>query len=512
MRRVDTHAATAGARFTHLPNHDPRCKLAQQAPADSGLRSVLSASVLCVVAAAALLAVPASAASPDNALPPLDGSVLSIAWAIPFAGLLLSIAFVPLVASRFWHDHYGKVAAAWALGLLIPFAYVYGTGEALHHVAHAVLLEYLPFVIVLFALYTIAGGICFRGAWVGTPAVNTGLLAVGATLASIMGTTGASMLLIRPLLTANETRRHKVHTVVFFILLVGNVGGALTPLGDPPLFIGFLKGVDFFWTTQALARPTLFTALTLLAAFYLFDRWMHSRESEAPPSHPGEKFEIEGGWNLLLIAGVIAAILICGKWDPGVVFTVFGTPVDLSNVVRDVTLVVLALVSLKLTPAAIREHNVFHWAPILEVAKLFAGIFVTIFPVLAILQAGSAGALAWVGSLVYSPHGTPIDSRVFWITGVLSAFLDNAPTYLVFFNLAGGDAAELMGPRASTLAAISMGAVYFGALTYIGNAPNFMIKAIAEDRGVAMPSFFGYLAYAALVMLPLLAAVGWLFL
>ncbi len=440
---------------------------------------------------------------------PFDGATLSLMWGLPFAGLLLSIAFVPLVASKFWHAHYGKVAALWALGLIVPFTATFGAAETMHSVGHAVLLEYIPFIAILYALFTIAGGICFVGTLAGTPAMNTGLLALGACLASIMGTTGASMLLIRPLLTANETRRHKVHTVVFFILLVGNVGGALSPLGDPPLFIGFLKGVDFFWTTRALAMPTLFLASVLLVLFYVIDRILHHRE---PPrvASPAQRsgFKIEGIPNFLLLAGVIAAVLLSGLWDPGVTLDVLGTHVPLQDAVRNILLLVLGTGSLVLTPARIREHNQFHWAPIIEVAKLFAAIFLTIFPVLAILGAGRSGALHGILELVGDGAGNPYNTTLFWTTGFLSAFLDNAPTYLVFFNLAGGDAQKLMGEHAQTLAALSMGAVYFGALTYIGNAPNFMIKAIAEDRGVAMPSFFAFFAYASVVLLPLLAVVA----
>ena len=439
------------------------------------------------------------------------GIGLSILWAVPFAGLLLSLALGPMIAPAFWHHHYGKITAFWAATFLIPFAAVYGAGETWHQVVHALLAEYVPFVVVLFALYTIAGGIALRGTLVGTPALNTGLLAVGAMLASAMGTTGAAMLLIRPLLRANEARQRRVHVVVFFIILVGNVGGALTPLGDPPLFIGFLNGVDFFWTTRALALPTLYLAGVLLAIFHALDTWLWRRESVPPPASY-EPLAIDGAVNFTLIAGVVGAVLLSGIWKPGIVFDVAGTPLELQNLVRDGALLALAAASLALTPRGIRASNAFSWAPIAEVAKLFAGIFLTIIPLLAMLQAGRAGALAGVVALV-TDHATgePRDMMYFWATGILSAFLDNAPTYLVFFNLAGGDAITLMGPAKATLVAISAGAVYFGALTYVGNAPNFMIKAIAEDRGVAMPGFFAYLGWAAAILLPLIAAWGWLF-
>jgi len=324
-----------------------------------------------------------------------------------------------------------------------------------------------------------------------------------------MGTTGASMLLIRPLVTANEARRHRVHAVVFFILIVGNVGGALSPLGDPPLFIGFMKGVDFFWTTRALALPTLFLVVVLLAMFYALDTALlrHDTPSAALPARKSP-LSIEGLPNFLLLAAVIGAVLLSGLWEPGVSFAIAGATIDLENALRSLLLVLLGCASLAITPVAVRVHNQFHWAPIVEVAKLFAAIFLTIFPVLAMLEAGRAGPLSGIFALVSDGTGARDNVMVFWLTGMLSAFLDNAPTYLVFFNLAGGDAAELMREHAQSLAALSMGAVYFGALTYIGNAPNFMIKAIAEDRGVAMPSFFAFFAYAAVILLPLLAVVA----
>ncbi len=422
-----------------------------------------------VTAASALamvLAPPALAAGVESAVAELDGARLSLLWGIPFAGLLLSIALVPLVSARFWHRHYGKFALLWSLALLAPLAASAGAGEAWHYVVHAIVLEYVPFVIILFALYTIAGGICVHGRVAGTPGRNTALLAVGAALASLIGTTGASMLLIRPLLAGNEGREHRVHAVVFFILLVGNVGGALSPLGDPPLFIGYLKGVDFFWTTHALALPTVLLCGALLAAFYVLDAWYAGREpAPIEPEVARDPIRLEGGGNLLLLAGVVGAVLMSGMWQPGIEFDVSGTPVTLPGLIRDLLLVGLALLSLAITPRAVREHNVFHWEPIVEVAKLFAGIFITIIPVIAMLQAGADGPLSAVVALVAAPDGTPRNTMYFWATGFLSAFLDNAPTYLVFYNLAGGNATALMGPLAATLMAISIGAVSIGALT-----------------------------------------------
>ncbi|MEQ5839275.1 sodium:proton antiporter [Paraburkholderia acidicola] len=446
----------------------------------------------------------------------LDGAALSAWWGAPFAGMLLSIAIFPLVAPAFWHHHFGKVSAAWAVVFLVPFAFAFGTHTAFGSLIHALLEEYVPFIVLLTALYTVAGGICVRGNLRGTPRLNTTILVLGTVLASIMGTTGAAMLLIRPLLRANDNRKHIVHVVVFFIFLVANAGGSLSPLGDPPLFLGFLNGVGFFWTTQHLALPMLFVCVVLLAVFYAIDSYyFHRREEQRPatldPTPDSPKLAIDGKINFALLVAVIALVLMSGLWKPGIEFDVFGTHVALQNALRDAALIVVTLVSLVVTPRAARAGNDFNWAPIEEVAKLFAAIFVTIAPVITILRAGEAGAFAGIVHLVNDVSGTPRDAMYFWATGILSSFLDNAPTYLVFFNLAGGDAQTLMTTGATTLAAISAGAVFMGANSYIGNAPNFMVKAIAESRGVRMPGFFGYLAWSGAILIPVFLVTGWLF-
>ena len=453
-------------------------------------------------ALAALVAAPAAAA--EGAF---HGGALSPLWVIPFAGILLSIAVAPVTAPSFWHHHFGKASAFWALAFVVPFAVHFGPEVALREVVHTLLTEYGPFIILLFALFTVSGGIHIRGNLHGTPALNTGLLALGTLLASVMGTTGAAMLLVRPLLRANDNRRHRAHVVVFFIFLVGNIGGALTPLGDPPLFLGFLKGVDFFWTTRAMLWPTLMASAILLAMFYVLDRWLWSQDDEArAPAYdptPDSPIRIDGGVNFLLLAAILACVLASGLWKPGLTAIVYGTTLELQNVLRDAALVGIAWASWRLTPAAVRRAHHFTWGPIVEVAKLFAGIFLTIIPAIAMLRAGDGGAFAPVVVLVTGADGRPDDRLYFLLTGALSSFLDNAPTYLVFFNLAGGDPAVLMGAQATTLAAISAGAVFMGANTYIGNAPNFMVKAIAESRGVRMPSFFAFLGWALLALTPI---------
>ncbi len=445
----------------------------------------------------------------------INGGALSPLWVVPFAGILLSIALAPVTAPSFWHHHFGKATAFWSLAFIVPFAIHHGVAVALHEVVHTLLLEYLPFIILLFALFTVSGGIHIRGSLHATPALNTGLLALGTILASIMGTTGAAMLLIRPLLRANDHRKHKAHVVVFFIFLVANIGGALTPLGDPPLFLGFLKGIDFFWTTKAMFLPTLTASSILLVAFYATDRWLARHESATAFARrdptPDAPIRIDGKVNIAILLAILASVLWSGLWKPGLTMEIAGTPLELQNVLRDIALVALAWGSWKLTPTAVRRANDFSWEPIVEVAKLFAGIFLTIIPAIAMLHAGNEGTLAPLVAFVTGADGQPIDVRYFLLTGALSSFLDNAPTYLVFFNLAGGNPVDLMGPLATTLAAISAGAVFMGANTYIGNAPNFMVKSIAESRGVAMPGFVAYFGWAMLVLTPVYLLTAWLF-
>lgn len=443
----------------------------------------------------------------------LDGRQLAVWWGIPFAGVLLSIALVPLLAPIFWHHHFGKVAAAWALAFLVPFAVTFGPAATGQAVVHAALAEYVPFIILLTALFTVAGGIFVRGNLHGSPGLNTGLLALGAFLGSFMGTTGASMLLIRPLIRANDNRKHQVHVVVFFIFIVSNAGGALTPLGDPPLFLGFLKGVDFFWTVTHLWPQTLFLVGILLALFYAIDWWYYHKREEVRPVDPTpdtRRVGFEGGVNFLLLGVVVGLVLLSGLWKSSVVFNVAGTEVGLPGIVRDIGLIVVALVSLKITPASAHEGNQFGWGPMQEVAKLFAAIFLTIIPVIAMLKAGVDGPFGAVVRAVTNADGSPNTAMYFWATGALSSFLDNAPTYLVFFNTAGGDPAVLMTTLAPVLVAVSAGAVFMGANTYIGNAPNLMVKAIAEDRGVKMPSFFGYMAWSFGILVPLFALMTWI--
>ncbi|MEW5746524.1 MAG: sodium:proton antiporter [Nitrospirota bacterium] len=442
------------------------------------------------------------------------GEVLPLWSTIPFAGMLLSIALFPLLAPKFWHDHFGKVSAFWALLLSIPFLLVYRE-VALYELLHILLADYIPFIILLGSLYAVSGGILLRGTLRGTPAVNTAIIAVGTVLASWMGTTGAAMLLIRPFLRANAHRKNRTFMVVFFIFLVANIGGSLTPLGDPPLFLGFLRGVPFFWTFTILPHMAV-AAAALLVVYFAMDTYFYKREGGAPPDDGVKQpLKIEGWYNLFFLLGIIGAVLVSGiaKWGE---VSVLGVHRGLQDVVRDAALVLIALLSVIATPRTLREANEFTWFPMKEVALLFAGIFLTMVPPLKILQAGARGELAFLVETVREPY------HYFWITGILSSFLDNAPTYLTFLNTAIGSfspglpEAEAIGLLIERhplyLQAISVGAVFFGAATYIGNAPNFMVRSIAEESGTPMPSFFGYMIkYSVTILVPVFILVTVLF-
>jgi len=443
------------------------------------------------------------------------GELLPLWSALPFAGILLSIAVFPLAAPHFWHRHYPKVTALWAIAFAVPFVVVYGR-QALHAIAHIYIIDYVPFLILLFGLFTVAGGIVVRGAPLGTPRVNTAILLIGTLLASWIGTTGAAMVLIRPLLRANAKRKNKVHTIVFFIFLVANVGGSLTPLGDPPLFLGFLHGVPFFWTLH-LIGPMGLTAGLLLATYYVIESRRFRKEGPLP-REAGEsaRLSIAGAHNVIFLGGILASVLMSGTWKTTETVRILGIEVGIQDLARDLIILVMALLSLLTTKKALRRENEYSWGPIKEVAYLFAGIFMTIIPALEILHAGERGELAWLIRSVTEP------AHYFWATGVLSSFLDNAPTYLTFFATALGRfypglpeasaVPELIATHHVYLMAISAGAVFMGANTYIGNAPNFMVKAIAEEGGVSMPSFFGYiLRWTLPVNLPIFLIVTWVF-
>lgn len=446
----------------------------------------------------------------DEAAHEAVAEALPIWSIIPFAGMLLSIAIVPLVKPEWWEHNMLKAAIAWSLVFLVPFCIAYGPGETLFRFLESVLLDYIPFIVLLFGLFVVAGGIALKGSLVGTTKVNALLLLIGTVLASWIGTTGAAMLLIRPLIRANAWREKKVHVIVFFIFLVANMGGCLTPLGDPPLFMGFQRGVPFTWTFHLL--PILiFNLIVMFAIFIALDKHFYKQEIAAgrsPQDMMGnsakEPIRLEGAHNLIFIAMIILGVVLSGVLPNMFDFFADGAGIHIydeivfpyATIVEIVMILLAAFLSLKTTKTSIREANEFNYGPIEEVAKLFIGIFITMIPALALLKVHG-------GQL-----GLDQPWQMFWATGALSSFLDNTPTYLVFLQTAGalgettGIATSVGMVEQLMLEAISAGAVFMGAITYIGNAPNFMVKSIAEENKIKMPSFFGYMAWSVAILVP----------
>ena len=402
-------------------------------------------------------------------------------WVLPFAAMLLAIAILPLFAPGLWESNLRKLAVGAVLGLPVLVLYVRHDPAALWHTAG----DYLSFMALLASLFVISGGVLVTGDIEARPAVNTAFLAVGAVLASLVGTTGASVLLIRPLLATNQERRHVAHTVVFFIFVVANIGGCLTPLGDPPLFLGYLLGVPFAWTLR-LAPHWLLANGMILTVYYFWDRRAHAREDKAA---------------IALDAAAVRPIRVTGKRNVIFLLAVVASVAFLRAPYRELAMVAASALSLALTSRAVREANRFTFHAIAEVAALFAGIFVTMLPALDVLHA----------------HGRDLGLtqpwHFFWSAGLLSSFLDNAPTYLTFVAIAQslGLPAEVAGMTHQVLAAISAGAVFMGANTYIGNGPNFMVRSIAEERGIKMPSFLGYMAYSGAVLIPVFVVITLVF-
>lgn len=418
-------------------------------------------------------------------------------WSVtPFVGILLCIALIPLINGAWWHHNFTKVSFAFFAPMVVYDFFLYA--PALGHTA----IEYISFIALVGSLYVVSGGIYIRGTLKGKPITNTVIMAIGSLLASFIGTTGAALTLIRPLLRANDRRQRKIHTIVFFTFLVANIGGSLTPLGDPPLFLGFLQGVDFFWTFR-LAPHWAFAVIILLAVYFIWDTVAYRREDLTDePEGPKEKIAIEGKINFLFLLGILCFVLFYKSVRSA--FPHFHYAGDIFQVGGMLT---MASISLWITPKRIREENGFTWFPVKEVAVLFAAIFAAMMPTLLLLETRGAEL------------GVTKPWQFFWVTGLLSSFLDNAPTYLTFLSLAkalpaGNSFISLVDGSAvnqAILKGISVGAVFMGANSYIGNAPNFMVKSVSEEAGVRMPSFFGYMAYSTAILIPLFFVVTWVF-
>lgn len=443
---------------------------------------------------------------------PHDPLFFSLLWVVPFVGILMSLAFIPLISAHLWHHHYGLIIMGWTIAFLIAFTLTEGMASAVCMLLGATLHHYIPFMALITVLFTVGGGIHIKMRGKASPFMNAGILSAGALLANIIGTTGASMLLIRPFIALNKHRLYTTHLVIFFIFIVSNIGGILTPLGDPPLFIGFLNNVDFFWTTKNLFYPFLLVGGSVLAIFWLIDHYYFYHDPSVPDPthmHSTANIQIKGHRNLIFLGIAIAIILIESMVIEKPHAFLFGVAFNLSTLGRDLLLLSMAFLSWKLTPSQIHADNHFTWEPLAEVALVFLGIFITVVPVLSMLKAGDAGPLKGLIHLA-NPNNAPNSNFYFWLTGLLSSLLDNAPTYLIFFNMAGGEAKSLMAEGAKVLAAISTGAVFMGAMTYIGNAPNFMVRAIAVRSHIKMPGFLGYILWSICILLPIFAGFSWI--
>jgi len=427
---------------------------------------------------------------------------VSVFLLIPFVLMLLSIAIGPVVAGHWWEKNINKLIVALVLG--IPTAIILIAQGFGHELQHQMVFDYIPFVLLLGGLFTVTGGIRLSGDIRATPGVNTLFLAIGAVLASLMGTTGAAMLLIRPVLETNKQRKHTVHTVLFFIAIVANAGGLLTPLGDPPLFLLYLRGAPFTWFLHQ-APEAFIIDVVLLATYYIVDRINYAKESAKDLVRDDTQVQplrLQGSINFIWLLGIVAAVAFLNEQYIDVIKN--GSPYW--KFLREGAIILMMILSLVTTKRKIREANRFTWEPILEVAFLFIGIFITMTPALIFLQEHAA------------TMGLQSPLQFFFATGALSGFLDNAPTALAFHSVASGlpevaGISYVAGIQEVLLKAISMGAVLFGSMTYIGNGPNFMVKAIAEAEGIKMPSFFGYMyKFSLIILLPLFAIIGIVFL
>src|SRR5579863_4062755 len=450
-------------------------------------------------------------AAPASFAELLQGSSLGLFWGVPFLGLLISIAIAQTAWPARWDRHYAALTGVWTILAVVPLIARFGTNGVLA-LERLLILEYAPFAVSILALYVIAGGIHIRSRMSGHPGENALLLVLGTLASGVLGTPGATLLFLPVLLKANRWRRHKAHSVLFLIFVICNIGGGFSPIG-PPLLIGYLKGISFLWTVEMMLLPTGFVCAILIAAYVALDSLLLFRreDPEARASHRQQHdvLALEGAGNLLLLCAAIGLQIFCGSWHTTAAIDLAGLAVPAPDLLRLFGLTLLAAVSLASTPKTVRTANEFSWLPMKEVVVVFAGIFATILPLLAILEAGANGALGGLIGMVTGADGRPINWAYFAASGFLSSFLDNAPTFLLFFNAAGGDPVALTGPETTTLVAISAGAAFWGGLTYVGNAPNLMVRSMAEQRDVRMPSFVAYIGWSSAVLLPVFALTAW---
>ncbi len=435
----------------------------------------------------------------------MEGLLYSLYDAIPYTALMLALALCPLLLPKIWHTFEKHILAIIAIWTLVTIFRVEGTHQAIHNFGHMLFHEYIAFIAILFALFAVAGGIHVQFNISDSLKNNVLILLIGAFLANFIGTTGASMVLIRPFLKLNHNRPYKTHLGVFFILIVANIGGSLTPLGDPPLFMGYLAGVDFSWTLLHGWKPFFFIVPCSLCIFALIDR-VKNKHTISQRNDVG--ITIEGGFNFALMIAIAGITLLAPTLSDDNAATIMGIGISWQDIVRDLSYVSIGAISLWLTPKHVHHQQHFNFEPLKEVSRVFLVIFLTLIPISAMLKLGADGPFHILFDFTHNASGSPIAARYFWTAGSLSAFLDNAPTYLLFFKMAGGNAQTLMHQLPSTLLAISLGSVYMGAISYIGNAPNFMVRSIAKQSGVEMPSFLGYMAWSCVILLPILYCIS----
>jgi Na+/H+ antiporter NhaD/arsenite permease-like protein len=415
------------------------------------------------------------------------------------------MSFLPLLCPIFWKRYASYVPLFWSAAYLFFVFCFFGASKILPAILEPIFTDYIPFIVLISTLYIVSGGIFIDFPRGNGPFFNTLFLFFGSIVAGWIGTTGATALLIRPFLRANSHRKYKTHLMVFFIFLIANIGGAATPLGDPPIFIGFLKGIDFFWFIKKLHPVLFFTTIALCLLFFVADSILFKKDAAPSVNKKDDIFKIQGTTNIILFIPILLTVIFCNFQGS---FNLCGESFSYSSILRNLLLSIISIISLKTTSVGIREKNRFSIVPMKEIAELFAGIFITVTPIINILHQGTRGEFGHLLNWI-APGGEFIASRCFWASGLLSSVLDNAPTFLIFFHLTSGDPAILMTVKSNILTAFSISTVFMGALTYIGNAPNLIVKAVSADYSVKAPSFLGYLGWTSTILLPIFAIISY---
>lgn len=429
--------------------------------------------------------------------------------AVPFIGILLSISFWPLINQEFWHKHVRQIIFSWCVFFLILELWYHGVGETCFNIAESMIKHYIPFILLIASLFITTGGV-----YVDFPklrhgaALNTGFLFAGSLLAGWIGTTGAASLLIRPFLRLNNYRKYRTHLAIFFIILVANIGGIASPIGDPPLFLGYLEGIDFFWPIKNLWMYLIGTLTVVCAIFFCIDKYLWRKEEMSKEGEirngPGEFVVLHGKRNIVLLMAILACLILCNFKGA---FNLFGLEVKYSALLRDGILLIICFIGSKFPSQLAHKKNEFSYLPLTEVVETFFAIFLTVTPVLDMLTLGKNGPFAWVFNWIAQDGDISI-IKSFWSCGLLSSVLDNSPTFLIFFYMAGGNALTLMTEHTHLLGAIMMAAVFMGALTYIGNAPNFVVKSIANSYGVKVPGFLKYTSIVCCILFPVFTVIS----